>query len=227
VQFLNPASRDELILSWLHSEWDRTHPSRRLVDQADLSDPAQNAARAQMLFSIRANIVRELPYQMRPDWAYIEEADLPNLYIIPCSEWYLDTGCTFRLSDVPANLKAGRHPVDHLAKIDAIALSLADYESSTTSDVLMLNSADRTGPYTIIEGNHRGCALRQSPAHAQHAVEGDLGCRPSNRALPLAHRVLPSEEDYEPVRMGGRARRTAIANKRDGGEGSNLAKHIV
>ena len=112
-----------------------------------------------MLFRLRANIVRELPYHMRPDWVDIEKADLPHLYIVPCSEWYLDTGCTFRLADVPANLKAGRHPVDHLAKVDAIAPSLADYEAATTSEVLILNAADRAGPYTIIEGTHRAAAL--------------------------------------------------------------------
>jgi hypothetical protein len=159
MQFLIPASRDELVLTWLHSEWDRTDPLRRLIDHPDLSDPVQNTTRAQMLFGTRGNILQELPYQMLPEWVNVEEPDLPNLYIIPCREWYLDTGCTFRLEDVPANLTAGRHPVDHLAKVNAITPSLADYDAATTSEALVLIAADRAGPYTIIDGTHRAAAL--------------------------------------------------------------------
>ncbi len=89
----------------------------------------------------------------------IEDADIASLYILPCREWYLDSGRTFRLADVPANLAPGRHPVGHLAKVDAIAPSLADYEAATTREVLILNAAEQTGPYTIIEGTHRATAL--------------------------------------------------------------------
>ena len=159
MRILGPSSRDELILAWLYSEWPRTDSLRPLVDHPDLSDAVQNTARVQMLFSIRANIIQELPHGMRPDLVDIEDADIASLYILPCREWYLDSGRTFRLADVPANLAPGRHPVGHLAKVDAIAPSLADYEAATTREVLILNAAEQTGPYTIIEGTHRATAL--------------------------------------------------------------------
>jgi hypothetical protein len=159
MDFLGPASRDELVLTWLSSEWDRTDPLRQIVDHADLSDPVQNTARARMLFSNRGPILQELPYEMQPEWVNIRENDLANLYIIPCREWYLDTGRSFRLADVPGNLKAGRHPVDHLAKVDAIAPSLANYDAGATTEALILIASDRAGPYMIIDGTHRAAAL--------------------------------------------------------------------
>jgi hypothetical protein len=157
MDFLGPASRDELVLTWLSSEWDRTHPLRQIIDHPDLSDPAQNTTRAQMLFSNRGVILQELPYEMQPEWVNIQEDDLANLYIIPCREWYLDTGRSFRLADVPANLRAGRHPIDHLAKVDAITLSLA--AADTICEALILIAADRAGPIMIIDGTHRAAAL--------------------------------------------------------------------
>ena len=159
MDFLGPVSRDELVLTWLRSELDRTHPLRQLVDHPDLSDPVQNTTRARLLFSTRAVILRELPYEMQPEWVNIQEIDLANLYILPCREWYLDTGRSFRLADVPANLRAGRHPIDHLAKVDAITPSLVDYDAATTSEALILIAADLAGPYTIIDGTHRAAAL--------------------------------------------------------------------
>jgi hypothetical protein len=172
VRILRPSSRNELILAWLYSEWPRTDPARPLVDQADLADAAQNTTRTQMLFSIRANILQELPYAMRPDLVDIEEADIASLYVIPCSEWYLDSGRTFRLADVAANLAPGRHLVDHLAKVDSIASLLAAYEAPTTREVLILNAADRAGPYTIIEGTHRAAAL-----HRNHLAKPNMPWR--------------------------------------------------
>lgn len=159
MDFLGPASRDELVLTWLSSEWDRTDPLRQIIDHANLSDPVQNTARARMLFSNRRPILQELPYEMRPEWVNIRADDLANLYIIPCREWYLDTGRSFRLADTPGNLKAGRHPVDHLAKVDAIAPSLANYDAATTTEALILIASDRAGPYMIIDGTHRAAAL--------------------------------------------------------------------
>jgi hypothetical protein len=159
MDFLGSASRDELVLTWLSSEWDQTDPLRQIIDHADLSDPVQNTTGARMLFSNRGPILQEVPYEMRPEWANIRENDLPNLYIIPCREWYLDTGRSFRLADVPGNLKAGRHPVDHLAKVDAIAPSLTNYDAATTTEALILIASGRAGPYMIIDGTHRAAAL--------------------------------------------------------------------
>lgn len=79
----------------------------------------------------------------------------------------MDTGGTFRLVDTAANLAAGREflyghirqPIEHLARVNAIAPRLADYDAATTDEVLILIAADGSGPYTIIDGTHRAAAL--------------------------------------------------------------------
>jgi hypothetical protein len=76
-------------------------------------------------------------------------------------------GGTFHLVDTAANLAADRgllspqgpQPIEHLAKVDAIAPTLAGYNCTTTREVLILIAANRSGPYTIIDGTHRAAAL--------------------------------------------------------------------
>ena len=171
MKILGPATRDGLILVWLRSEWDRVPPprppDRRLVDDADLADWAQNATRAELLYRDRGKILGELPAEISPVWVDIEKADLADLSIVPTFDWYLDTGRTFSLVDTPANLAHGRgflsaqgpQPMDHLAKVEAIEPQLADYSNATTDEVLIMIAADQAGPYTIIDGTHRAAAL--------------------------------------------------------------------
>ncbi len=171
MEIIGPTTREELILVWLRSEWDRVpfprSLDRQLIDDPDLTDQGQNEARAALLYRDRAVILKELPDEMSPVWVDIEEADLPKLYILPCFDWYLDTGGTFRVVDTAVNLAAGREfryqqirqAIEHLAKVDAIAPGLANYDAASTDEVLILIAADRLGPYTIIDGSHRAAAL--------------------------------------------------------------------
>lgn len=163
MQFLRRTGREELILAWLGSE----HPDSQLVDDPDLTDRVQNAARKELLYRDRGKILQEVPDQVPHMWVGIEESDLPKLCIVPCAEWFLDTGGTFRLIDTPAHLKGGRGvrwawgiaSADHLAKVDAIAQRLADYDAVTTDEVLIIIAANKVGPYSIIDGTHRAAAL--------------------------------------------------------------------
>lgn len=171
MQKLRPSTRDELIVVWLRSEWNGVRQpkpaSRQLIDSPDLKDSAQNVTRIELLFRHRGPILQPLPYEMQPEWVNIEPADLSDLYIVPTFDWYLDTGRTFRLIDTAANLAAGRgflgpqgqEPVDHLTKVNDLALRLANYDAATTDEVLILIAADWAGPFTIIDGTHRAAAL--------------------------------------------------------------------
>lgn len=171
VEKLGSSTRDELILVWLRSEWNgvrQPRPAgRQLIDNPDLNDPAQNVTRTELLFRDRQKILQELPYEMQPEWVNIEPADLPNLYVVPTFDWFLDTGRTYRLIDTTANLAPGRgfltaqgrRPTEHLAKVDGLASRLANYDAATTDEVLILIAADGAGPFTIIDGTHRATAL--------------------------------------------------------------------
>ena len=85
---------------WLKSEWDGT-ADRWLIDDPDLTDQEQNKARAALLRRHKEPILKELPEEMSPVGVDIEEADLLKLYILPCFDWYLDTGETSGLSTRP------------------------------------------------------------------------------------------------------------------------------
>ena len=166
MQIIGSTTRENLTLVWLKSEWDGT-ADRQLIDDPDLTDREQNKVRAALLRRYREPILKELPEEMSPVCVDIEEADLLKLYILPCFDWYLDTGETFRLVDTPAHLAAGReflgwpspYRFEHLTKVDAMARGLVGYEAGTTDEVLILIAEDRSGPYTIIDGTHRATAL--------------------------------------------------------------------
>lgn len=184
MQVVGPATHDQLILEWLRSEWDGVPPprpaDRQLVDAGNTADSGQNAARAELLYRSRGPILDQLPGKFDPAWVEIEETDLHALFIVPCLEWFLDTGGTFRLVDTAANLAAGRgflslqgaQPIGHLTRVDAIAPTLADYDCATTSEVLILIAANLSGPYTIIDGTHRAAAL-----YRQHLSEPNMPWR--------------------------------------------------
>lgn len=162
---------DELVLVWLRSEWERIPaplpPDRQLIDESDLNDPAQNAARAELLHRDRAKILDELPDSFEAHLVDIEKDDLPKVYIVPTFDWYLDTGRTFGVVETATHLRPGRGyrlpmgtvAIEHHKRVDEIAPSFTDYDATTTDELLILIASDLAGPYTIIDGTHRAAAL--------------------------------------------------------------------
>lgn len=59
--------------------------------------------------------------------------------------------------------------INHLAAVEALASKLVDYDATTTGEVLILITADKIGPYTIIDGTHRAAAL-----YRNHLTEPNL-----------------------------------------------------
>jgi hypothetical protein len=80
MQVLGSASREDLILAWLKSEWDAPPPrpaGRRLIDRPDLTDAAENEARKMLLYRDRGKILQEIPGDAEHVWVLIGQADLP------------------------------------------------------------------------------------------------------------------------------------------------------
>src|SRR5262249_32207202 len=127
----------------------------------------ENRRRLELLRRARHFILDPLPTVREYSWIEIDESDVPDLYIIPVYDWYLDSGRTFRLVDVPNNLQAGRgttigggpHPIDHLGEVDRKISHLRAYGWET--EVLIVVSTDGAAPHTIIDGTHRSAALLQ------------------------------------------------------------------
>jgi hypothetical protein len=171
MQETSPSSLGEVIRTWLDSEWHGLPcgmPSGRdIIDNANLGDAAENARR-KWLLRHRAIILDEIPPGAPTYYALVEEIDLPELYIIPTADWYLDTGRSFRLVDTPANLRPGRVPIDHYTKVRAKSKYMCTH-GTASNEVLILMAPSAAGPYTIIDGTHRAAAL-----YADHAGKPNM-----------------------------------------------------
>jgi hypothetical protein len=169
MQILDTTTSDQLIFEWLRSEWWRlpVPGNKDLIDNPDLTDAGQNSQRLGLLNSYRHPIIGGLPRDIHPKWVNIEPEDLPNVYIVPTYDWFLDRGGTFLLTDTAANLKAGRGAdlgggheiIRHHQEVDTKSQYLSDYDTATTTEVLLLIAPGEDGPYTIIDGTHRATAL--------------------------------------------------------------------
>lgn len=174
MQVVGTSSLEEVILTWLSSEWYDlpygTPSDRSIIDNGILGDVEENARR-KWLLRHRAKILDEIPPGAPAYRVLIEEVDLADLYIVPTGDWYLDTGRSFRLIDTPANLRPGRGadsrlglgPIEHYNKVRAKAQYMSTH-GTVSDEVLILISPGTAGPYTIIDGTHRAAALYEEHA---------------------------------------------------------------
>jgi hypothetical protein len=167
---LGDATEAELVLHWLSSEWYRLPgpADKRLITDSGPGALTRHHERLALLRSIRSPILDELPLDGRLTWVDIEPHDLAQLFIIPCFDWYLDTGSTFRLTDTLSSMRAGRGNVwepgyvDNRARTDRVAPYIRRYAADTTDEVLIVIAVDAGGPYTIVDGTHRAAALYEA-----------------------------------------------------------------
>lgn len=161
MRILGSTSIPELIHVWLRSEWrdewnnPEEPPDRKLIDDPDLADGLENYQRAILLLKLlgRQQIIQHIPEIKNLQWVEIEDIDLPRLYMVSSTEWTQATGGDCRLIDTGETLQAGGD-VDR--KVQAILDRLGD---ELTNEVLILIAMDESGPYSIIDGNHRAIAL--------------------------------------------------------------------
>jgi hypothetical protein len=170
MMILEETTRDYLNLVWLKSEaWklNLSDAQRALIEQADLNNAAQNAARHELLQGYRGPVVDQIPTDARYWHVRIEEDDLPSLYLITVWDWFLDAGRTFKLIDTEAHLQPGRggtvtgsrQDIYHHQDVEAKAAYVQTYDAETSDEHLIMVATSTEGPYTIIDGTHRACAL--------------------------------------------------------------------
>jgi hypothetical protein len=169
VIFLGPATRDDVNLYWLRSEWWKLPlPSDSvLIDDPDTNDLTQNEERARILQASRGPILDHIRADARYRRVRIEEEDLPNLFIITSWDWFLDTGRTFALTNTLTDLQEGRggmingvrEDVNHFQTVKEKVAYIKDQGLDVSDEYLILVATDESGPYTIIDGTHRAAAL--------------------------------------------------------------------
>lgn len=168
---LNPTKRDKVFLAWLKSELyrkrsDLTAEEVASIEGANLEDETENSKREDLLLHKygRSAIIDKLPGDL--DWfeIEIEDQDLDRVFILPVLDWFMDTGKTFQLKNVPSNLSPNRGhrlanfpqmPTTHHQKIQEMTAS-----SDVGKDDIIMISSSNSGPFTIIDGTHRSSVLQ-------------------------------------------------------------------
>lgn len=147
----------KVVLAWLRAEREKLaaqfselpadlwmHGLAKVIDKADLDSPIENRARLRLLYFARSLFFFEIP----PDTAWYEithlsDGDLAELHVVRHGNW-TDAADKNELVKVAArkNFTLRTPPADWATPI--------------------LWGHDRTGPFTILEGNHRLVAYAAS-----------------------------------------------------------------
>lgn len=162
--------KDKVYHAWLKSELYRmrsqlTSSEITAIETPDFDNNQQNLQRENLLLNTfgRSAIMNHIPSNIVWHEVSIEKCDVDNLYILAIWDWFLDTGKTYKLSQIPTHLSSSHgHRIsnfppgaaDHKTKIDAMSQS----GIGNIQDIIMISSS-QAGPFTIIDGTHRSSLL--------------------------------------------------------------------
>jgi hypothetical protein len=170
VKLINPVTKHHVYLEWLKSELylnkQKVDPDDiKLMENANLADATENYTRENLLLNEfdRAPIIDRLPTDLSWYIGELEPSDIDNLYVIPAFDWYMDAGPDFKIPECLNQLKPGRGfeisdtfkgTIDHYSKVENILKS----EGKNIGKLTVI-STNLSGPYTLVDGNHRALAL--------------------------------------------------------------------
>ncbi|MDB6043517.1 MAG: hypothetical protein JWM63_2068 [Gammaproteobacteria bacterium] len=169
----SPCSKHAVILAFLRAEWDKSPQlkgrDRHLITTADITDTRQNNQRMTALWSIRGALLKRLPGDTQ--WfevKYLREGHFWQLHAIN----FLDWNSPEDMNELEKVAVRRRQP---------LLTPVASWEPS------ILWGHERSGSFTIIEGNHRLSALAGTLVERRScAIPVYVGLSPS-----LCHWHLP------------------------------------
>ena len=160
----------KVILYWLVSELYRlkgelTVDQINIIKYPDLENVEQNTLRKELLYDKFGSsaILDSVPKNINWHEVEIEEVDIEKIYLLAIWDWFLDTGKTYKLSDIPTHLSSPHGhrvtnfppPLDHKKKIEEMSNSL----QGEIADIVMIATNTDAGPFTVIDGTHRSSLL--------------------------------------------------------------------
>jgi len=174
VRLLRRSSLAEVVAAWLRAEMDSPRfghhlrlgdVDRRLIEQPDLNDPAENALRRQLL-RYRDDILTAIPNDTVWWEAELSGEDLPDLSAINYPAWEIYSGGTGKLAAVADAIRRGWCPAAAVVIRDGLAAIRENVrgihealEVGTAVGPLVLLGRSADGAFTVIEGNKRAAAL--------------------------------------------------------------------
>jgi hypothetical protein len=171
VRLRRPVQEDEVIAAFLRNDFNSPvfkqyqTALRDLVEMPDLRHEGQNKVR-RALFNVRhRSLWKELPKDTEWFEAEIEMEDLGLFRVFPRAQWRKFALGNFDLTQVSQRIIDDRYRErgngDFLAKIDDLRAHLK--QEAVGGAVLFIGESE-SGPFTILDGNHRlVAALLTSP----------------------------------------------------------------
>jgi hypothetical protein len=166
VRRIRRVPEEEIIAEFLRSEFyqpefDRYREQfRTIVDEPDFDSPRENELRRALLYLRRGRLWRELPQDTEWWEVELQPAHLASIRVFPRNHWrgFADHG--FHLSEMIERIRSrveSSPDEPFVVKIRSLAAKFESSPATPFSSVLLIG-IDDTGPFTIIEGNHRMAA---------------------------------------------------------------------
>jgi O-antigen/teichoic acid export membrane protein len=153
----------------------------RLVTTPVLDDAAENRARRALLFVRHGPLWRELPQGTEWFKAGITPADLQRIRVFPRAHWRKLAGGDFRITQVAQRIiderHGGRAPDAFRAKIEELRTHFQTSGSVVPGAVLLIG-LNESGPFTILDGNHRLLAAMLATPQAVDRLQFFCGLSP-------------------------------------------------
>ena len=148
-----------------------------LLESPNLNDAEENAKRRALLFVRHDALWRELPAST--EWFQVElgPADLTQIRVFPRAQWRKLAQGDFSLLEVADSVAARRQLTDEdfFGKIGDLRRSLT--EAPAVGAVLLIGK-DESGPFTILDGNHRLVAATLTSPGALRKLKFFCGLSP-------------------------------------------------
>jgi len=164
VKLQRRVSEDEVIAEFLKNDFQcpelETYQevANRLVTSPRLNDATENEVRRALLFVRHGALWRELPEGTEWFEADIRRSDLQRIRVFPRAQWRKlavgDFGITQVARHILDDRYRGRTPEAFRAKIEDIKGHLQQ-DSTEDAGAVLLIGLNGSGPFTILDGNHR------------------------------------------------------------------------
>jgi hypothetical protein len=191
---LRPSSEAEMVALFLRTELpaarfrdtlrgllDQAGLPERLITAPNLDDPAENAARAQLLtqhreYGTRAGLFDGFPHDVCWEWMAITPAELATVRYVDYDYWVELSGGSRLAADAAPRIRAGVAPFG--VRSDGALVMAQAFAGGARFPPLILVTAGSPGGLVVLEGHLRLTAYMLRPDRLPPELEVLVGSSP-------------------------------------------------
>src|SRR6266700_882875 len=185
MRYLRPMTEEAVIAEFLKSEFH--HPEfneyrdafKGIVTTPNFSSRDENTLRRALLFLRRGAMWRELPADT--EWFEVELSiqDLARVRVFPRAQWRKVAQGSFGLNETVERIRAGQGSHSDREVLSKLQRLRPLVHANLVNPTVLLISADKDSPLTILDGNHRlAAAMLISPPIALKRLRFICGFSP-------------------------------------------------